>query len=105
MFYREIGLYRRQIAALIAGLVVPLCSDLIYVATQGESAVNLTPVLFAWVGVALYWGFVRYQLLDVAPVAREFVTEHMSDALVVFDPMERDHVRQSGCRRAARRGP
>jgi PAS domain S-box-containing protein len=89
MFFREIGLYRRQIAAIVAGLVVQWGADLIYVSTQGAASVNLTPALFSWVGLVLYWGFVRYQLLDVAPVAREFVAEHLSDALVVFDQVGR----------------
>ncbi len=89
MFLREFGLYRRQVGALIAGVVVPMAADIVYVSGQSSSLVNTTPALFAWVGLTLYWGFIRYRLLDLAPVAREFVTEHMSDALVVLDPGER----------------
>ncbi len=89
MFIREYGLYRRQILALLAGVVVPMAADAFYVGTQGAEPVNIAPALFAWVGLALYWGFTRYQLLDVTPVAREFVAEHMGDALLVTDTEDR----------------
>lgn len=89
LFVREAGLYRRQILALLAGVVVPMAADAFYVATRGSEPVNLAPALFAWVGLCLYWGFTRYQLLDVTPVAREFVAEHMGDALIVADTEDR----------------
>ena len=47
------------------------------------------PPRFAWVGLVLYWGFTRYQLMDVTPVAREFVIEHLTDPLVVTDTFDR----------------
>ncbi len=90
LFIREPGIYRRQVAALLAGVLVPLTVDALYTLTMPKSEpVNLTPALFAWVGLALYWGFTRYHLLDVAPAAREFVVRHMSDSLVVTDTGDR----------------
>jgi diguanylate cyclase (GGDEF)-like protein/PAS domain S-box-containing protein/putative nucleotidyltransferase with HDIG domain len=89
MLLREFGLYRRQIVALLVGVVGPMGADAFYVITRGSEPVNIAPALFAWVGLALYWGFTRYQLLDVTPVAREFVAEHLGDALIVTDTEER----------------
>lgn len=90
LFLREPGLYRRQIMALVGGLLVPFLADVVYVAgLQGQETVDWAPAFFAWVGVAFYWGFTRYRLLDVTPVAREFVAEHMGDALIVADTEDR----------------
>jgi PAS domain S-box-containing protein len=90
MLLREPGIYRRQVVALLAGGIVPLVVDATYTYSLPEAVpVNLAPALFAWVGVALYWGFTRYQLLDVAPAAREFVVKHMSDSLIVTDTGDR----------------
>jgi PAS domain S-box-containing protein len=90
MFVKEPGLYRRQATALIAAVVVPVAADVAYVygAPYAETA-NLTPLFFAWVGLVLYWGFVRYRLLDVTPAAREFIIAHMSDSVVATDTGDR----------------
>jgi PAS domain S-box-containing protein len=90
MFFKEPGLYRRQATALIAAVVVPVAADVAYVygAPSAETA-NLTPLFFAWVGLVLYWGFVRYRLLDVGPAAREFIIAHMSDSVVATDTRDR----------------
>jgi len=90
LFRREPGLYRRQIMALVGGLLVPFLADAVYVAgLQGQGTIDWAPAFFAWVGVTFYWGFTRYRLLDVTPVAREFVAKHMGDALIVTDTEDR----------------
>ncbi|MCL5735529.1 MAG: diguanylate cyclase [Actinobacteria bacterium] len=90
MLIREFGVYRRQIAALLVGGIVPMVADFLYVqGIQGDETVNWAPAFFAWIGLALYWGFIRYGLLDVTPVAREFVAEHMGDGLIVTDTQDR----------------
>src|SRR3990172_609353 len=69
-FVREPRLYRRQISAILAAIFVPVAADFMYIdGLAGSESVNLTPALFAWVGLALYWGFTRYRLLDVGPLA------------------------------------
>ncbi len=90
LLLREFGLYRRQVVALCVALIVPLVADILYIAnTPGGETVDWAPAFFAWVGIVLYWGFTRYRLLDLTPVAREFVAEHLSDALIVTDNEDR----------------
>ncbi|OFW59525.1 MAG: hypothetical protein A2133_10440 [Actinobacteria bacterium RBG_16_64_13] len=90
ILFRELVIYRRQVTALLVGVIIPLAADAIYTygAPRAEP-VNLVPALFAWVGLVLFWGFTRYQLLDVTPAAREFVVKHMSDSLIVTDTRDR----------------
>ena len=90
LFVREPGVYRRQVSAVLAAVLVPLAVDSIY--TWGlprAEPVDLAPICFVWVGLVLYWGFARYQLLDVTPVAREFVVRHLGDSLLVTDTRDR----------------
>jgi PAS domain S-box-containing protein len=90
MFIRSPGLYRRQVTAVLAAVFVPLAADLLYVYRfEAADSINLTPALFTWVGLALYWGFTRYRLLDVSPAAREYIVGHMSDSVVVADAKDR----------------
>ena len=90
MFIKNPGLYRRQASALLVAMLVPVVADSIYTYGTPEAyPVNITPAFFAWVGLVLYWGFVRYRLLDVAPAAREFVVANMSDSVVATDPRDR----------------
>jgi diguanylate cyclase (GGDEF)-like protein/PAS domain S-box-containing protein len=51
--------------------------------------VDLAPALFGWVALVLYWGFARFQLLDVAPTAREIIVKHLADSLVLTDTRDR----------------
>ncbi len=90
MFFREPGLYRRQAAALLAAVMVPVVADVAFVyGAPSSETVNLTPAFFTWVGLVLYWGFTRYRLLDIAPAAREFVVAHMSDSVIATDTKDR----------------
>jgi diguanylate cyclase (GGDEF)-like protein/putative nucleotidyltransferase with HDIG domain/PAS domain S-box-containing protein len=86
MFIREPGLYRRQAAAILAAILVPVVVDSVYIFDVVDSGgVDLAPALFGWVALMLYWGFARFQLLDVTPTAREFVIKHLADSLLVTD--------------------
>jgi len=86
MIIREPGLYRRQTAAILAAIMVPVAADSLYIfKAPGSGAVDLAPALFGWVALVLYWGFTRLQLLDVTPAAREFIIKHLADILVVTD--------------------
>jgi diguanylate cyclase (GGDEF)-like protein/PAS domain S-box-containing protein/putative nucleotidyltransferase with HDIG domain len=90
MFVREPGLYRRQAAAILAAILVPVVVDSLYIFNiVGSGVVDLAPALFGWVALVLYWGFARFQLLDVTPTAREFVIQHLADSLIVTDTLNR----------------
>ena len=78
------GTYRRQAAALIVAMAVPWLLNLVYV--LGYVVVDLTGFGFTVTAVVfvaqLYW----FQLLDVVPVARGTVVNHLESGYLVVDP-------------------
>jgi diguanylate cyclase (GGDEF)-like protein len=77
-------LYSRQAAALGLATVAPLIGSAVYsLGLTGHF--DPAPFTFTITGGALFWGFLRFGLLDVVPVARGAVFEAMSDGLLVLD--------------------
>ena len=79
--------YRRQLVALFVAVITPLVANAITI--FGTGVLDLTPFAFTVLGLALTWGFLRYQLLDLAPVARDLVIDSMMDGMIVLDTAER----------------
>lgn len=79
--------YRRQLLALVIGVAAPLVAN--FITIFGGVTLDLTSFAFAITGAALTLGLLRYQLLDLVPVARELVIDSMSDAMLVLDNLDR----------------
>jgi PAS domain S-box-containing protein len=78
--------YRRQIAFLLSGFLLPLLTDGLYV--LGISPVpnfNLTPVAFSLSGLIISQGLFRHRFLRLMPVARDAIVESIGDAVIVLD--------------------
>jgi PAS domain S-box-containing protein len=86
-FMHAPGVYRRQLSALFVAVITPLVANAITI--FGTGAIDWTPFAFTILGLALTWGFLRYQLLDLAPVARDLVIDSMTDGMIVLDTAER----------------
>ncbi len=84
------SIYRRQLIALLFATLAPMLTDLLYI--FGLSPIphfNLTPILFSIAGVIIGWGLLRYQFLDLIPIARAALVDQMSDAMLVIDVHDR----------------
>jgi diguanylate cyclase (GGDEF)-like protein len=80
------GLYRRQLTTVLVGpafLIAGNVSTLVLLANGG--AVDLTVAGFVVSGVVFWWALFRQDMLRLVPVARSFVFERVTDALVVID--------------------
>jgi PAS domain S-box-containing protein len=83
-------LQRGQAAVLVISVVAPWVGNAIYILRLSPFGyLDLTPFAFTVTGLALAWDLVRYQLLDMVPVARELVVESMADAVLVLDARHR----------------
>jgi PAS domain S-box-containing protein len=76
---------RRQLQLIIGASIVPWLFNIAYVALAPQRYIDLTLYGFAIAGVAMFIAFFRYDLFDVAPIARSSVVESMDDAVVVMD--------------------
>jgi PAS domain S-box-containing protein len=83
-------LFRRQIAIVVTGAVIPLAGIVVTMldAAPGPHR-DVTPVTFALGNLAIAYGMFRYELTDLGPVARAQVIEHLADAVVVVDNADR----------------
>lgn len=87
---RITGGYRRAAQAIIVTTLLPLAGNLVFNSgLLGLDTVDPTPFLFTITVSVLVWGFVRFRLVDLLPVARTAVLERLTDAVVVVDGFAR----------------
>lgn len=83
-------LFRRQAFALLIAALVPWIANLAYLFKVGPwPGLELTPIAFAFTGVVITWNLYRFQMLNLAPVAREVLFESLGDGVLVLDTQNR----------------
>jgi PAS domain S-box-containing protein len=83
-------MYRGQALALLLGALAPWMANLLFLAGASPLAnLDLTPFMFTFSGLAVIWGFYRYQLMDIVPIARESIIEVMDDGVIVLNQQNR----------------
>jgi diguanylate cyclase (GGDEF)-like protein/PAS domain S-box-containing protein len=90
--YRNI--YREQMAILIGAVLIPLATNIFYqiVSRMNFSnyiAVDLTPISFTVTAYLISMGVFGLRLLDLIPIARHRVLEHIPEMVVVVDVHDR----------------
>ncbi len=78
--------YRYQVRWVIAGGLVPAITNILYVTRLVPSWYkDYSVVAFAITGVIIGVGALRHRILDLMPVARSALFDHMPDGLIVVD--------------------
>jgi signal transduction histidine kinase len=78
--------FRRQIALMVAGALIPLLGQTVYLAgVYPVAGLDLTPFTFGLSAVLLATGLFRFELLDLQPIATREVLNYLSDGVVVLD--------------------
>jgi len=97
---RPSRLYWRQAMAMLAGAAMPWIGNALYIAGLVPlPGLDPTPIAFALIGVVAVVGFLRFQILDLAPVARDVLVENMSDGVLVLDAQNRVvDINRTACR-------
>jgi PAS domain S-box-containing protein len=84
------GLYRGQMMAILVAVFVPFFVNLAYAVRQiNVVVIDPTPLAFIISGFAILIGMVRYQLLDITPMAQDQVIANMRDGMIVLDGQDR----------------
>ncbi len=89
-FLRAQRLYRRQILTLLAFSLIPWAGNAFYVSklvlNWGKTPIpDVTPFLFVIGGLVVFWGTMRYQLMDIVPIARDTIINNMRNGVMVLD--------------------
>lgn len=78
--------FRKQLLIILGGISFPILTGTIYafglVPVEG---LDITPTGLAFTGAFLAWALIRYQLLDLLPVARNTLIEQLQDGVIVLD--------------------
>ena len=84
-FRKSSGLYRRQLAVILVAAAAPWLSNLLYLSWPGTIFIDPTALAFLATGLLWDWAIFGYRLMDVMPIARTTVVEHMQDGMLVLD--------------------
>ena len=89
-FRQTAGIYKKQIAVVLIGVGIPWLNSFVFVLgfSPFPNADN-TPLSFSIAGLAFTWALLRYNLLDILPIARHVLIEKMSDGVIVVDAQNR----------------
>jgi len=84
--YAAHPVFRRGYSLLIIGMILPMAGSVVYVLHIPPFAVfNPTPVLLIVTAVTYVVTFTRRKILDIRPIAREQVLDHLNEGVIVFD--------------------
>ena len=93
LFYRVIsssGCQRSQAAVILAAILLVWLINAVYASGHSPvSNMDISPIGFVFVAGAMAWGFFRYGLLDILPVAKEEIFRRLDDAILVVDEKAR----------------
>lgn len=82
--------YRQQIFTILIGVLFPVVTGTVYVlGIVPVPGMDITPAGLAFTGAFLAWAVLRYQLLDLLPVARATLIEQLQDGVIVLDKSHR----------------
>ena len=82
--------YRWQTLAIVLGAFIPMAGNIVYIARVLPMAgFDPTPLLFTASGVCFTWGFYRFRLFGLVPIARDMVIDSLDDGVLVLDAQRR----------------
>ncbi|MCA2001927.1 MAG: PAS domain-containing protein [Chloroflexi bacterium] len=86
-YWNQRDFYRSQVVVNLAAIFLPWVVNGAVVARL--LPIDFTSLTFSFSILILGWGFFRYGMLNIAPVAHRAVFESISDAVIVLDPAMR----------------
>jgi PAS domain S-box-containing protein len=83
-------LYRQQSRLLLLGMFLPWAGSVVdLMGLTRPPTWQVAPIAFAFSALVVAWGVLRYQLLDLVPVARDALVDASGDGLIVLDARNR----------------
>lgn len=84
--FRAPPVYRGQTLAVLAAVVVPWTSNILFLFTwTSVTSIDLTPFAFALSGLTLFLALYRFHFLDLVPISRSYVLEASPNGVLVLD--------------------
>lgn len=85
-FITSHAIYRAQIGLLVVAGLFPIAASILYLSDYNPlKGLDLPPIGFTVMGIILVFTLTRFRLLELVPVARSMLIEHLRDGVLVFD--------------------
>ena len=84
------GFHRSQAGVILVAVAIVWLVNAVYI--SGNSPVpnmDISPLAFFLVAASMSWGFFRYSLLDITPVAKTEIFNGLKDPILVLDQKDR----------------
>ncbi|UNC93394.1 histidine kinase N-terminal 7TM domain-containing protein [Candidatus Contubernalis alkaliaceticus] len=89
MWLHSVSMYRRQIAIVLIGSLIPWGANLVYLSFINTWFLDFTPFAFTFSGILFFIGLFRYQLFNLVPIASTALFKQMSEGALVLDQHKR----------------
>ena len=71
---------------LMAGIAIPWIGNILYITDAIPlKGLDLTPLSFSMAGILYGVAYIRRNLFNIAPLARDVIVENMAEGLIVLD--------------------
>jgi len=88
--YRRVAAsYKLQVVCMMAGSLLPLAGNFIYLAGYSPWGIDLSPFMIAFSSPLYAWGLFQFRLFDLVPIARDKVFEGIREGVIVLDEKNR----------------
>jgi len=85
--FTEVSMFRSQMVTTMAAGVIPLIANLVFLTDLNPLGVfDPTPMSFTASSVIVAFGFIRFKLFDLVPVAVDVLVAQIPEAMFVIDP-------------------
>lgn len=88
-YHHAAAVYRKSILVMLTAAAITWFSSLIYLAGLSPYGIDLTPFGTIISAPLLIVGLIRFRVLELIPVARELVFDHMGDGVIVLNAQRR----------------
>jgi len=77
--------YRVNILLLLAGVLVPVVANILFILNLNVYDINYTPVSLTIVSLLLYINIIKHNLFDIIPCASEAALQSIREAFILID--------------------
>lgn len=85
IYFKSYSRYRSQTAILFFSTLIPWITMIIYLSGIIQWQLDINPFSFSVMGMILYFGVKKQNLINIIPIGRDIVFENMYDAALVLN--------------------
>jgi len=85
MLFRSAPSFKKQAVIYLIGSVIPWIALIIYSLSLISSNLDFTPIALGISEIIFAFGFIKFGILDIIPLARDTIFENMNNGVLILD--------------------